>query len=212
VVGLCCAGAGLAGPLAAAHGDLRAHAAAHLLTGMAAPLLLVLAAPVPLLLRALPATGARRLARALRGPLPRLLTDPFAAIAVDAAGTVALYGTGLLAATASRPGLHALVTVHALLTGWLATAAVLGAAPGPHRRGAAARAVALALGMAVHDVVARALYADPPPGWAHAADGALLLSYGGDLVELAVAALLWRRWYTGRAAVRAATAAAAAPG
>jgi putative membrane protein len=206
--GLACVLVALTGPPATAHGDLRAHMAGHLLLGMVAPLLLVLARPVTLALRTLPLLAARRLSRVLRSAPLRVLGDPFVAAALNAAGLWVLYGTGLLTAMVHSPGLHALVSVHVLLTGWLATAAVLALDPAPHRRGVAARAVALAAGAAAHDVLAKTLYAHPPAGTTRAAEGAELMYNGGTVVHLLVAAVLWRQWYVSRAAVRSAELAA----
>ncbi|MGY1838950.1 MULTISPECIES: cytochrome c oxidase assembly protein [unclassified Modestobacter] len=208
LAGLAVAAAGLTGPLAAAHGDLRAHLAAHLLAGMVAPLLLVLAAPVTLLLRALPVGRARVVSRLLRSAPARVLGDPFVATAVNVGGLWVLHGSGLLGTVVHSPGWHLLVSVHVLLTGWLATAAVLAVDPAPHRRGVVARAVALGAGMAGHDVLAKWLYAHPPAGVTHAEAGARLLYDGGTVVHVVIAALLWRQWYRSRNAVRDAEQAA----
>ena len=56
--------------------------------------------------------------------------------------------------------------------------------PAPHRRGVGVRAGALAAGAAAHDVLATWLYATPPPGMAHAAEGARLMWDGGTVVTL----------------------------
>ncbi|MCZ2804270.1 cytochrome c oxidase assembly protein [Modestobacter sp. VKM Ac-2983] len=202
LAGLAVAAAGLTGPLAAAHGDLRAHLAAHLLAGMVAPLLLVLAAPVTLLLRALPVHRARTVSRLLRTAPARVLGDPFVAVALNVGGLWVLHVGGLLGTVAHSPGWHLLVSLHVLVTGWLATAAVLAVDPAPHRRGVVPRAVALGAGMAGHDVLAKWLYAHPPAGVTHAEAGARLLYDGGTVVHVVVAALLWRQWYRSRAAVR----------
>jgi putative membrane protein len=207
LAGLAAAGGGVV--LWAAPGDLRTHMAGHLLLGMVAPLLLVLAAPVTLALRALPVAAARRLARLLRIPPLRWASDPLVAVPADAAGLWLLYGTGLHAAAAHRPVLAASVALHVLVSGYLATAAVLAVDPAPHRRGVGVRAAALAAGAAAHDVLAKWLYAEPLPGVAHAAEGARLMWDGGTVVTLVVAVVLWRRWYTSRATVRAAGAPAA---
>ena len=202
LAGLAAAGAGVV--LSTAHGDLRVHMAGHLLLGMVAPLLLVLAAPVTLALRALPVGGARRLARLLRTPPLRWATDPLVAVPANAAGLWLLYGTGLHAAVIHRPGLAALVALHVLLSGHLATAAVLAVDPAPHRRGVGVRAGALAAGAAAHDVLAKWLYASPAAGTRYAEEGARLMWDGGTVVSLLLAAVLWRRWYTSREAVRGA--------
>lgn len=208
LAGLVVAAAGLTGPLAAAHGDLRAHLAAHLLTGMVAPVLLVLAAPVSLLLRRLPVQRARVVSRVVRSAPARVLGDPFVAVALNVGGLWVLHGSGLLGTVAHSPGWHLLVSVHVLLTGWLATAAVLAVDPAPHRRGVVARAVALGAGMAGHDVLAKWLYAHPPAGVTNAEAGARLLYDGGTVVHVLVAALLWRQWYRSRSTVRDAERAA----
>ncbi|WNV76591.1 cytochrome c oxidase assembly protein [Geodermatophilus sp. DSM 44513] len=198
--------------LSAAHGDLRTHVAGHLLLGMVAPLLLVLAAPVTLALRALPVAAARRLARLLRTAPLRWAADPVVAVPANAAGLWLLYGTGLHAALSHRPGVAAAVAVHVLVSGYLATAAVLAVDPAPHRRSVGVRAGALAAGAAAHDVLATALYAAPPAGVRAAEEGARLMWDGGTVVTLVTAAVLWRRWYVSRGAVRAAESSAAALG
>ncbi|WP_369136852.1 cytochrome c oxidase assembly protein [Modestobacter versicolor] len=209
LAGVGCAVAALTVPAAghsggSAHPDLRAHMAAHLLLGMVAPVFLALARPVTLTLRALPVTAARRVGRLLRTPPVRVLTDPVVATAVNVAGLWLLYGTGLLTAVLHSPSLHLLVSGHVLLTGWLATTAVLALEPTAHRRGVVVRAVALAGGMAAHDVLAKTLYAFPPAGVTGAEAGARLMYDGGTVVHLVVAGLLWRQWYRSRASVRAA--------
>jgi putative membrane protein len=207
LLGLAAAGVAVAGPAqvhSPLHPDLHAHMAGHLLLGMVAPLLLVLAAPVTLALRALPPADARRLARLLRTPPARRLADPLVAVPLNAAGLWLLYGTGLHTALAGRPGPTAAVWLHLLVSGCLATASVLAVDPAPHRRPVAVRAVALAGGAAAHDVLAKVLYAHPPAGTVGAEAGARLMYDGGTVVTLVTAAVLWRRWYVSREAVRAA--------
>lgn len=193
--GLAAAAAGLLGPLAG-HADFRAHVAGHLLLGMLAPVLLVLAAPVTLALRALPADRARRLSALLRSRPVRLLTFPVTAAVLDVGGLWLLYTTGLWTAAARDPAVHLLVQAHVLVAGYLFTAAVVGVDPAPDRPGPAVRAAVLVLASAAHGVLAKHLYAAPPPGVA-AADaeaGAMLMYYGGDAVEVVLAVLLCRAW------------------
>jgi putative membrane protein len=113
-----------------------------------------------------------------------------------------LYRTDLVGSVLHDPRLHVAMTLHVLLTGWLAAAAVLAVAPVPHRRGVVARATALAAGMAAHDVLATSLYAHPPAGVRGAAAGAQLMYHGGTAVHVVVAGLLWRQWYRSRATLR----------
>ncbi|MEU0371872.1 cytochrome c oxidase assembly protein [Streptomyces sp. NPDC006283] len=73
----------------------------------------------------------------------------------------------------------------------------------------------LAVG-AAHAVLAKSLYVTPPPGATYAeADlraGAQLMYYGGDLLEVAIAAVIAAQWYaaTGRDLLRTRRTAAAA--
>jgi putative membrane protein len=69
----------------------------------------------------------------------------------------------------------------------------------------------LVLVAASHAVLAKHLYAVPPAGVpaAEAARGAMLMYYGGDVIEIALAVLLCRRWLLPRSRVATATAPAA---
>ena len=189
---------GVAGPgaLADEH-DFVVHMAGHLLLGMVAPLLLVLGAPVTLALRVLPARRGRQLTRLLRRWPVRLLTEPAVAAVLDIGGLWLLYRTDLWARAVHEPLLHVLVHVHVLLAGYLFTLSVVGPDPLPHRRPYLHRALVLVLAAAAHGVLAKTLYALPPAGVPveRAQPGAMLMYYGGDVVELVLAALLCARWY-----------------
>jgi putative membrane protein len=212
---LWCAGLGaiaaaLIGPLAeAAHRDFVAHVVGHLLLGMLAPLLLVLAAPVTLALRVLPVAWARRLARLLAGRPVRVLTHPVPAAALNLVGLWLLYTTGLYQATARHPGLHAAMYAHMLAAGYLFTFAVVGVDPAPHRAGHLPRSVVLVLFLAAHAILAKHLYGHPPAGVTNgqAASAAMLMYYGGDVIDLAVITVLCRQWFiAGRPRATAVTA------
>jgi putative membrane protein len=197
------AAAGVGAPLTA-HGDLRTHVAGHLLVGMLAPLLLVRAAPVTLALRTLPVARARRLTRVLRSAPGRVLSHPVVAGLLDVGGMWVLLRTDVHATT--DPAVHALVAVHMLLAGTLFAAALVSPDPSPHRGRLGVRAAVLVAAVAAHDVLAKTLSADPPPGTPaeQARAGAELLYYGGLPVELALMVLLGAEWWARdrRAALR----------
>jgi putative membrane protein len=196
--GLAAAAAATLGPLAAvAHHDFVAHTAGHLLLGMLAPLLLMLGRPVTVLLRALPVAPARRLSRILGATPARLLTHPFTAAVLNAGGLWLIYTTGLYAATRTDDRLHLLVHAHVFLAGYLLTAAVAGGDPAPHRPGFAVRAAALVAFLSAHGILAKHLYAHPPAGvdTGSAESAAMLMYYGGDLIDLVLIVLLCRQWY-----------------
>jgi putative membrane protein len=191
-------GAGAVGILVAlAPGGFVAHMVAHVLVGMVAPLLLVLAAPVTLALRTLDVVPARRLSRMLSSPPARLLTHPVVAAVLNVGSLWLLYRTPLFSLAHADPLLHGIVLVHFLLAGYLFTVALVPVDPAPHRSSFALRATVLVLSVAAHGILAKTLVAAPPPGVdAIAAEaGARVMFSSGDLVELAIAALLCAEAY-----------------
>lgn len=186
-------------PLAArSHADFAALSYAHLLAGMLGPLLLVLSRPVSLALRALDVVPARRLSRFLRSRPLRFLTFPVTAAVLNVGGMVLMFRTDLFTAMQESPPVHWLVTFHLAAAGYLYTAALVGRDPMPHRAGLRLRAVVLVLSAAAHNILAKSLYADPPAGvdQINAEAGALILYYGGGVVELVLMFLLCRQWYS----------------
>ncbi|KUH40467.1 hypothetical protein ATE80_01885 [Streptomyces kanasensis] len=191
-------------------GPFTAHMTQHLVVGMAAPLLFVLARPFTLALRVLPPGPARRRLLALlhSGPAGLLLLPPATAL-LDVGGLWVLYRTDLFATTQRETLPHVLVHVHVLAAGMLFTLAVCRLEPVRRPWGLALRGGTLLAAGGAHAVLAKSLYAAPPPGTAYAlADlrtGAQLMYYGGDLVEVALAVTLAVQWYTatGRARARA---------
>lgn len=212
MLGVASAGAATLGPIAlAAHESLTGHMLAHLLLGMLAPLLLVLGAPVTLLLRALPVAAARRLSRVLRSAPLRVLTHPVTAGILNAGGLWALYATDLYGLMHASALAHAIVHLHLLLAGYLLTAALVGVDPDPHRASIGVRAAVLLAFMAVHSVLAKRVYGQPPAG-VEAADAHVasqLMYYGGDVVDVTLLVLLGLAWLRATRPRRAAVPAAA---
>ena len=198
VCGWGCVGVALAGPLAArAHHDFAVHMVTHVAMGMLAPLLLVSAAPFTLVLRALPVREARPLARALASRPVAVVAHPLTAALLDLGGLWLLYRTGLYHATMTDPWVHLAVSVHVVAAGYLFTAAVLGGPdPAPHRAPIAWRVGVLVAALAAHNVLAKVLYAHPPPGVPveQAEQASQWMYYGGMLVEIPLLVLLCRSW------------------
>ncbi|MFM2475275.1 cytochrome c oxidase assembly protein, partial [Burkholderia cenocepacia] len=186
------------GPLAdAAHHDATAHMVVHLLAGMAAPLLLVLAAPTTLALRALATVQARRLSRLLRSRLVRVASHPCAATTLHVGTMWALYGTQVGRTALHDPVLHAFVLLHLVATGSLFAWSLVGVDPSPHRARLGIRVAALVAGAAAHRILAVHLYAEADLGATEAASrvAARVMSAGGDVVELALAIVLFAQWH-----------------
>jgi putative membrane protein len=196
--GIAVAAVGVLGPpIMAEHQDFTAHMAGHLLLGMLAPLLLVLGAPVTVVLRALPVHGARQVSRFLGSRALRGLTHPVTAAVLNVGGGWLLYTSSLYAIMNAHPAVHVAVHVHVLGAGYLFTAAVVGVDPAPHRPGFLTRAAVLVAFVAAHDILAKYLYAHPPPGVLadRTQTAAVLMYYGGDLIDLVLIILLCRRWF-----------------
>ncbi|MEU9028177.1 cytochrome c oxidase assembly protein [Streptomyces sp. NPDC048383] len=187
-------------------GPFTAHMTQHLIVGMVAPLLLVLGRPLTLALRVLaPGTPRRALLALVRSRLVGWLLFPPLAALLNAAGLWVLYRTQLFAGMSHEPWLHALVHAHVLAVGLLFAFAVCQLEPVARRWSIGVRGASLLAAGAAHAVLAKTLYATPPPGTAFAAAdvhaGAQLMYYGGDLVEAALATVVAVSWYraTGRA-------------
>ncbi|MEU9981549.1 cytochrome c oxidase assembly protein [Streptomyces sp. NPDC050856] len=190
-------------------GPFTAHMAQHLVIAMAAPVPLVVARPMTLALRTLPPGTARRALLAVTGSRPAaLLCFPPLAALLDMGGLWLLYRTPLLATAHHEPLVGAVVHLHVLAAGALFTFCVCQRDPVRHGWSLAWRGGALLAAGAAHAVLAKSLYASPPPGTAFAAAdlraGAQVMYYGGDLVDLALATVLAVQWYaaTGRARAR----------
>ncbi|MEU4808061.1 cytochrome c oxidase assembly protein [Nocardia fluminea] len=181
------------------------HMVQHLVVGMAAPLALVLARPITLALRALGKPARARLLGVVRSRVVAVLMFPPVAAVLDIGGLWLLYRTGMFAAVHDRMGLHAVVFVHVFASGVLFSAAVTQLEPVRHRYSLLLRAATLVAAAAGHAILAKTLYASGPAGTSFAVGdvqlGAQIMYYGGDVVELALAAVLAGQWYlaTGRA-------------
>lgn len=163
----------------------------HLLLTMAAPLCLALSAPVTLALRTLPVRGRRVLLRVVHGRWARVVTWLPVAAALEVAGLAVWLG---VPAVHAHPWLHGVLLVHMAAAGWLFSACVVALDPLPRVWGVAGRTVVLVSVGAAHGVLAKVAFARG------GGDAAVLLSRGGDVVEVATAVALFAGWYarTGR--------------
>ncbi|MHA7279730.1 cytochrome c oxidase assembly protein [Arthrobacter sp. MDT2-2] len=174
------------GPLAqAAAGSFTAHTAVHLVLGMLVPLLLVLGAPATLFLRAVPASVGRRWSRLARAAPLRVGTHPVTATLLTTIPLAFLYRDGSTLGLVHHPVLGPLLHLHFLVSGVLFTYAVVGVDPNPHRAPAWMRGSAIAVGIAVHSVVAKHLYSVADQGTMprDVEQAAQFMYYGGDAVH-----------------------------
>jgi putative membrane protein len=199
--GIVACAAGVAGPLAErAESSFPAHMWSHLVMGMVGPVALVLAAPFTLALRTLNVRWARVLARVLVSAPFRFVTHPVTAGVLSLGGLWVLYTTPLYAAAQEHVAVHVLVHMHILISSYLFTNAIIGIDPNRHRMKPVYRAVVLVVFMAGHRVLAKHIYANPPPvvPLDQGQVGAMIMYYGGDLLDSIIILVLCFQWYSSR--------------
>ena len=184
-------------------GEFTAHMVAHMLVGMVVPLLVALARPMALLVRCSPAGWVRRgLVGLLRSRVVSVLVFAPVAALVDVGGLWVLYRTELLAVSAQHGWLHVVVHFHVFAAGVLFSVAVCQVDPVRYRLGVVARGGVLVAASAAHAVLAKTLYLGAPPGTSFAPRdvevAAMVMYYGGDLVEIALAVVIALQWYRQR--------------
>lgn len=205
-VGLACLGATLAPPLAT---DMTfpVHVVRHLLLAMVAPLALALSAPITLALRTLNARWRRSLLMIVHSWWARALTYAPVLLVLDIGGMAAFYLPPLYSRSHEHPLLGALVHAHMFLAGCLLNWYLVGRDPRPSSASSDSvrtRLLVLFLTAGSHDLLAKVMYAQDLPHDAGSLDqvrlGAQIMFYGGDVVELTLAAALLSAWYahTGR--------------
>ena len=177
--------------------DFRAHMAGHLFLGMLAPLLIALAAPMTLMLRTLHTSKARRITKLLKSRPIGWITNPITAAILNICGLWLLYTTSLYSLMHEFMWLHILVHAHIFLAGYLFTISLIYIDSIHHQVSYLNRAIVLVLSLAWHSILAKYLYAHPPNGVPtdEAQTGAMLMYYGGDLVDAAIIFILSWQWY-----------------
>ncbi|SDW05256.1 cytochrome c oxidase assembly protein [Paenibacillus sp. PDC88] len=198
LLGIACALAAVFGPLAnAAHHDFRYHMLSHLLIGMLAPVLLVFAAPMTLILRTIPVRLGRRFISFLNRPVIRIISHPISASLINLGSMWLLYTTSIYSLMHVHFWLHWFVHVHMLLAGFLYTCSIIYVDPVPHRVSFRLRACILLLSSAGHNILSKYIYAHPPTGVdiLQAEAGAVLMYYGGDIVDVILITILCSQWY-----------------
>lgn len=187
------------------------HMGGHLLVGMVAPFLLAMAAPVTLILQTGGPATRRMLRRALHSSVGRALAHPVVGFCLFGGGLVAVYLGPLLERSATDDAVHLGVHLHLLVTGLLFLVPLVGADVLPHPVPFGARLLAVLAAVPFHAFLAVAiLAADAPLAPAVYPDlddqrrAAGLLWASGELLSLAVAAVVFTRWWRSeqRAAAR----------
>jgi len=177
------------------------HMAGHVLLGMVAPLLLAQGRPVTLALQSVTRPARRRLLRLLHSGPARTLAHPVVGFALFGMTLAALYLSPLFPLSLRNPVVHAAVHLHFLAAGCLFLWPLVGADPLPRPVPYGARILAVLAAVPFHAFLGLALLSTRTPlapavypslPDQHAAAGLLWAS--GELLTLAVAAIVLRRW------------------
>jgi cytochrome c oxidase assembly factor CtaG len=181
---------------------LTVHMVQHLLLAMVVPFLAVRAAPLTLVLQAGGPATRRYARRALHHRAARAVTHPVVAWALFGGGMVVIYLTPLLALAARHDVVHLAVHTHLVASGALFLGIVVGADPSPRPLGHGARLLATLLAVPFHAFLGLALLtASEPlapeayPSLSDQRTAAAILLGSGELLSLAVAAVVVRSWY-----------------
>ncbi|WP_375162415.1 cytochrome c oxidase assembly protein [Bacillus sp. V3B] len=198
ILGVLCIAMVVVGPIAdQSHQDFTVHMIGHLLLGMLAPLLIVLAAPMTLLLRTLNVTLTRDLSRLLKSWPVHIYSHPIVASILNIGGLWVLYTTELYAQMQHNILLHILIHLHIFFAGYLFTVSMIYIDPIVHRKSFTYRAIVMVIALAGHGILTKYTYAHPPKGVPalQAENGAMLMYYGGDAIDLILIFIFCFQWY-----------------
>jgi cytochrome c oxidase assembly factor CtaG len=182
--------------------SLTRHMGEHLLLGMVAPFLIALSAPMTLALQSGGPATRRGLRRVLHGPIGRVLARPVVGFCLLGGGLVAVYLTPLLERAAASTPTHLAAHAHLVGSGLLFLVPLVGVDALPRPVPFGARLLAVLLAVPFHAFLGVALLAadeplapDAYPSLDDQRQAAGVLWAGGELLTLAVAAVVFARWW-----------------
>lgn len=197
-LGLLTAVSAFVGPIGnASHENFIAHMFGHLLLGMLSPIFLVYSKPVTLLLRALPVTYARSVSHLLNSAYARFITNPFVASILNIGGLFLIYKSDLYVWMHESILLFIVVHLHVFLAGYLFTISLIYVDITSHRYAYWYRSLALIIALGFHKALSKLIYQNPPDmvPVGEGRTGAMVMYYGGDIVDLILIIILCYHWY-----------------
>ncbi len=200
-LGLVTAASAFAGPVGdASHENFIAHMSGHLMLGMLAPIFLVYSKPMTLLLRTLSTEYAKTVSRFLNTNYAKVITNPFVASILNIGGLFLIYKTGLYVWMHESILLFIIVHLHVFLAGYLFTISLIYVDVTSHRYAYWYRALALVIALGFHKALSKLIYQSPPRMVPvdEGRSGAMLMYYGGDVVDLILIVILCLHWYRAR--------------
>jgi len=198
IVGMLCILVSVIGPIAElSHHLFVFHMIMHLLLGMLAPFFIALSRPITLLLTSLKTQHARRVTRILRSAPVGLLTHPITTMLLNIGGLWVLYTSTVFNLIHESTFLLNLVHIHLFFSGFLFTTSIIAIEPFPHKFSFLFRSSIMIIALAGHDILSKLLFSNPLDsfGFDDVQFGAILMYYGGDLVDLLLITVLCYFWY-----------------
>lgn len=198
IVGMLCILVSVIGPIAKlSHHLFVFHMIMHLLLGMLAPFFIALSRPITLLLTSLKTQHARRVTRILRSAPVGLLTHPITTMLLNIGGLWVLYTSTVFNLIHESTFLLNLVHIHLFFSGFLFTTSIIAIEPFPHKFSFLFRSSIMIIALAGHDILSKLLFSNPLDsfGFDDVQFGAILMYYGGDLVDLLLITVLCYFWY-----------------
>ncbi|MFD1737788.1 cytochrome c oxidase assembly protein [Bacillus salitolerans] len=186
------------GPFATqAHYDFKVHMIGHLFLGMFAPLLMAMSSPMTLLFKSVHVSVARKIAFLLKCWQVRLITHPIVATLLNIGGLWVLYTTDLYLLMHNNSVLYFFIHLHVFIAGYVFTISMVYMDPVIHRFSVLYRSIVFILALAAHGILSKYLYSNPPYGvpLKDAEQGAMIMYYGGDLIDGILLVLIFMQWY-----------------
>lgn len=184
-----------------AHHDFRGHMMVHLVAGMIAPLGFVMASPASLALKSVPPAWGRRWVKLVSSLPVRLLSHPITAALLNIGGMYLLYMMGLYGYMLGSTAFSGWIHWHFIIAGCLFTWSIAGPDTAPQRPSLELRFGVLFLSMVAHATLAKWMYQFNLPSvmpLEEVQQGAELMFYIGESVEVFLAYLLVRQWARSR--------------
>lgn len=205
ISGMLCILVSVIGPIAKlSHHLFVFHMIMHLFLGMLAPLLIALSRPISLLLISIKTQQARRVSSFLRSTPVRLLSHPISTLLLNIGGLWILYTSTLFNLVHENKLLFFFFHIHLFLAGYGFTISIIAIEPFAHKYSYLFRSSIMIIAIAGHDILSKVLFSNPLDNFAinDVQQGAVLMYYGGDFVDLVIITILCLNWYNSTASTR----------
>lgn len=205
ISGILCILISIIGPIAKlSHHLFVFHMIMHLLLGMLAPLFIALSRPISLLLISIKTQHARRVSNFLKSTPVRIVSHPISTLFLNIGGLWLLYTTEVFNLIHENILLFILVHIHLFLAGYVFTISIIAIEPFSHKYSYLFRSFIMIIAIAGHDILSKLLFSNTLDNFtiSDVQQGAVLMYYGGDFIDLVIITVLCLNWYNSTASIR----------